>query len=391
MTDMGNLYVADKLQRVTPAYPDDSLLRAAELLAQGGAGMLPIVAEGTPIGVLTEQRLRDAIASGANWSDPVGDWMEDAFTTLRIETPIEAAVPALSRSSLPVVGVDAWGRYVGVVNMAHLLARPVAPVSVGTIGGMATPLGVYLTNGAVRAGAGSLGLALTGALLFVLYLTASWIVIGGARWAQTNLGIPLLSYYDSPYAYTWLASDLMGLLLRASEFILFLLLMRMLPIAGTHAAEHMVVHAIERGEPLVLEVVRRMPRVHPRCGTNLVAAVVLFLGLANFFQGMAPEMSEMRDMALLFALLITVMFWRPFGELLQWLATTKPPTDAQLLSAIRVGEQLLQRARPYSGVVPPFGMRLLNTGLPQILLGAWGTLALLSLIEQLLGITLIVG
>ncbi len=388
---MTNLYVADKLQRVTPAYPDDSLLRAAELLMQGGAGVLPIVSIGVPVGVLTEQRLREAIATGADWTEPVGDWMEESFLSLPIEMPLDEAVAQLAPSSLPAIGVDAWGRYVGVVSVASLIGRPVAPASIGTIGGMATPLGVYLTNGIVRAGAGNLGLVLTGALLLILYMVASWIVVGGARWAQTHLGIPLLSAYDSPYAYTWLASDLMGLALRTSEFILFLLLMRMLPITGTHAAEHMVVHAIERGEPLVLEVVRRMPRVHPRCGTNLVAGVVLFLGLANFLQGMMPEVSEMRDLALLSALVLTVLFWRPFGELLQWLATTKPPTDQQLLQAIRVGEQLLARARPYSGVTPPFGMRLLHTGLPQILLGAWGTLALLTLLERLLGITLLLG
>jgi uncharacterized protein YqhQ len=36
-----------------------------------------------------------------------------------------------------------------------------------------------------------------------------------------------------------------------------------------------VVHAIERGEPLLAESVRAMPRVHPRCGTNIVAAAFL--------------------------------------------------------------------------------------------------------------------
>jgi CBS domain-containing protein len=388
---MSGAVVAEKLQRVTPAYPDDSLLRAAELLTQGGAGVLPIVAMGEPVGVLTETRLREAIGAGAHWSDPVAQWMEEAFLPVPIETPVEDALPLLIRTAQPALGVDAWGRYVGVVSAASLIGRPIAPVSVGTIGGMATPMGVYLTNGIVRAGAGDFALALTGALLFVLFLIASWIVVGGAQWVQTRFGIPLLSYYDSPYAYTWLASDLMGLLLRVSEFVLFLLLMRALPIAGTHAAEHMVVHAIERGEPLVLEVVRRMPRVHPRCGTNLVAGIALFLGLANFLQGMVPEMSETRDLALLFALVLTVMFWRPFGELLQWLATTKPPTDRQLLQAIRVGEQLLQRARPYGGVMPSFGIRLLRSGLLQILAGAWGALALVSLLENLLGITLLIG
>jgi hypothetical protein len=56
-----------------------------------------------------------------------------------------------------------------------------------------------------------------------------------------------------------------------------------------------------------------------------------------------------------------------------------------------VGEQLLQRARPYGGVMPSFGIRLLRSGLLQILAGAWGTLALISLLENLLGITLLMG
>jgi len=90
------------------------------------------------------------------------------------------------------------------------------------------------------------------------------------------------------------------------------------------------------------------------------------------------------------ALLFTLLFWRSFGALLQWVATTKPPTDRQLLQAIRVGEELLRKARPLSGATPPFGLRLLHSGLLQILLGAWGLMAILYLLESLLGITLIV-
>ncbi|BCW96693.1 MAG: DUF1385 domain-containing protein [Fimbriimonadales bacterium] len=384
------LFVADKLQRATPAYPDDSLLRAAELLAQGGVGVLPIVEYGAPVGVLTEARLREAIQRGADWLEPVAPWMDENFLRLPIDMPLEEAAETLAYAAQPALGVDPWGRYVGVITLAGLAARPINLPQIGMIGGMATPLGVYLTNGVASAGAGTLGLMLTGALLFALFLLANWLVIGGMWWAQERFGVPLYSYYNSPFAGQWfLFSDVMGVVLRGSMFVAFLLLMRLLPIAGTHAAEHMVVHAIERGEPLTLEVVRRMPRVHPRCGTNLVAGIALFLGLAKAFQFGAPD-GDTRDFALLMALLFTLMFWRSFGAFLQWAATTKPPTDRQLLQAIRVGEELLRKARPLGGATPPIGLRLLNSGLLQILVGAWGLMALLYLLESLLGITLIV-
>ncbi|MFQ3609984.1 MAG: DUF1385 domain-containing protein [Fimbriimonadales bacterium] len=391
MHNFGKHLVADKLLRVTPAYLDDSLLRCAELMAQGGAGFLPIVEQGEPVGVLTEARLRQLLASGTNPLLPVSDWTQPEFLALRVDTPVDEALLQLSQTDLPALVVDPWGRYVGVATTATLLGRPINAPQVGLVGGMATPLGVYLTNGAVRAGAGAVGLMLTGAILFLLLLLAQWLVIGGAQWAQARYGIPLYSYYNSPFAGQWyLLSDVLGLILRGSTFVIFLLLMRLTPIAGIHAAEHMVVHAIERGEPLVLEVVRRMPRVHPRCGTNLVAGIVLFLGLSEVFTWGMPT-GEERQFGLLMALLATLMFWRTFGALLQWVATTKPPTDAQLLSAIRVGEELLQRVRPYAGTPPPLGLRLLNSGLFQIIIGSWIALAIVGMLEYLLGITLLVG
>ena len=52
-------------------------------------------------------------------------------------------------------------------------------------------------------------------------------------------------------------------------------MMRLLPIAGYHAAEHQSVHAMEQGEPLIPQVVKRMPRVHPRCGTSFLLVVMI--------------------------------------------------------------------------------------------------------------------
>ncbi|MER3495923.1 MAG: hypothetical protein C4320_03425, partial [Armatimonadota bacterium] len=62
---------------------------------------------------------------------------------------------------------------------------------------------------------------------------------------------------------------------------MFVILFRLLPLAGTHAAEHMAVNALERGEPLDPEVVARMPRTHIRCGTNLAVGAGLFFGISE--------------------------------------------------------------------------------------------------------------
>ena len=48
-----------------------------------------------------------------------------------------------------------------------------------------------------------------------------------------------------------------------------------------HGAEHMAVHAQEKGKPLTIEEIRKYPTAHPRCGTAflltiMVIAIVVF-------------------------------------------------------------------------------------------------------------------
>ena len=47
-----------------------------------------------------------------------------------------------------------------------------------------------------------------------------------------------------------------------------------------HGAEHMTIHALEAGEPLRPEYVRRHPTAHPRCGTEFLVVVILLSILA---------------------------------------------------------------------------------------------------------------
>jgi uncharacterized protein YqhQ len=41
-----------------------------------------------------------------------------------------------------------------------------------------------------------------------------------------------------------------------------------------HGAEHMTIHALEAGDPLVVENVRKYPTAHPRCGTEFLVVVI---------------------------------------------------------------------------------------------------------------------
>ena len=41
-----------------------------------------------------------------------------------------------------------------------------------------------------------------------------------------------------------------------------------------HGAEHMTIHALEAGDPLVVDAVRKYPTAHPRCGTEFLVVVI---------------------------------------------------------------------------------------------------------------------
>ncbi len=117
---------------------------------------------------------------------------------------------------------------------------------------------------------------------------------------------------------------------------IFLLLLRLLPLSGYHGAEHQVVHAIENGEPLKPANVAAMPRVHPRCGTNIIAGVIVFLMVAQMFSS---------EVAALIAIFVLVFAWRVIGGYFQYYITTKPPNSKQLESGIKAGESLLEKYR----------------------------------------------
>jgi uncharacterized protein YqhQ len=228
---------------------------------------------------------------------------------------------------------------------------------------------VYLTTGYISAGAGSLALVLTGMTIALLH-------IGGQTASQ-------LLYLLSVRLHLNIAESVF----EGLGFLLFLLGFRLIPLSGIHAAEHKVVHAIERGEDLNRENVRRMPRVHPRCGTNLAVGAILLTTI--IFGGM--QLGQDKEGRLLFdpsllvivALITTFFLWRPLGSFAQKWFTTSEPTDKQIDMGIRSGEELLKRYATGPGGRHGFFARLWNTGLFHVMAGSTLVLGLLYIIQML--------
>lgn len=347
--------------------PEDPLAKAVALARAARTSTLPVVQNGRLIGVIAESDIARLMQQGDPQQQqylPVSAAMTRDVLFITPVTPTSHALQVMQEygfSSLPVVSKE--GEYMGVVLRSDVLALTCDTVRPPMVGGMATPLGVYLTGGGVRAGAGDLGLFLTGVLLMTLNLIALVLVYSGCRWIQQQTGFPLYAMLLSPTASLIDWQDWVGMALRAMPIVLFLLLVRLSPIAGVHAAEHMTVHAIERGEPLEPEYVRRMPRVHPRCGTNLAAGAMIFLTLANINTGIY------RDVTLLLAFVTTLLTWRPVGNLLQALFTTRPPSERQLRNGIEAGKQLLHRYRMQGYRSLTLRERIWNMGILQIAAG----------------------
>ena len=55
-----------------------------------------------------------------------------------------------------------------------------------------------------------------------------------------------------------------------------------------HGAEHMTVHAQEHNDPLQVEIVRKYPTAHPRCGTAFLLTVMVLAVVVFTFVGRDP-------------------------------------------------------------------------------------------------------
>ena len=345
-----------------------SLERAASLLAESACERLPVLENGRFVGIFSNKSVIKAIADGASLHESLEHFLQP-LSPEDIIAPNESGASALRRFELGAVSlfvVDHNEHILGVLTVADLFPQRRYSPRPPMVGGMATPFGVYLTTGGLSAGPGGLALVATGATMGIMLLVAVTCTATLSHWLQ------LRNANDA-----WIVA-----IESYSPILFFLAALRIIPLAGIHAAEHKVVHAIEEGEELVAPVVSRMSRIHPRCGTNLAAAAGMFMGI---FTLPWPKDNELR---LLLAMLTTLFFARPFGSFLQFAFTTKPPNQKQILMGIRSGNELLEKCRHQNPTSHSGFARLWNSGMLHVLVGSSTVLTIGSWILSKFGMQL---
>jgi CBS domain-containing protein len=357
--------VGELFRPVDPLTPETSLENAATYMHEHAVSALPVVSTQGLLGLLTEADLREALKTSEPHTAPIQKVLWRTPNIVSASHTCEYAQNVLTHSDeSTLVVVDEIGQVLGVISGSDILAKAQKEIRPRMIGGMATPFGVYLTTGAVNAGAKPIHLIILGACIFTGFITSTLL----SFWITNTLYVPVFgqTYIESIFSFF--------------TILLFLVGLRLSPLSGIHGAEHKVVHAIEREERLVPEIVARMPRIHPRCGTNLAAGVALFLGLFQSGWFKDPQIN------LLASGMLTLFWWRPLGSLLQFLFTTKEPSPVQLERGIEVGKELLQRYQAAPVLMPSIWMRIWNSGLPPIIVGSMGAYFIIDFIFAQFGL-----
>ncbi len=376
--------ITELVRTTRPLLPSDSVSRAVGLLRASGGSAAPVVSGMQVVGIVRESDLLPLLAASANGNGPdvdslppVGQVMSPPEGFLRADSTIREAADAFARSGaemLPVV--TDYGAYAGYLLRSDITAALSNAIRPPVVGGLATPLGVHLTCGSQRGGVGDGALVLLG-VMFGLLNILGFAIAGGIAWAAQHwFGQPLYAALLSEPAPRWNVYDAIAYLALLAPVVTLLLGVRLLPVAGYHAAEHQTVHAIERGEPLDLETLRRMPRVHPRCGTNLAAAASIFIVMVTAYPG---------PLAVFAGIMVVLLGWRSIGAWLQQHVTTKPASRKQIESGIEAGKELLARYREeVLGAREP-GRRIWNLGFAQIGAGLAATLLAADAVVRLAG------
>lgn len=368
--------------------PEDSLRRFLQELRHYPVTTLPIRKNGILCGMVSQEAilltlsLDNPQAREQALRRPLADMMRAPVVVARPEmTPEEVSKLCVKHYLNLIPVVDTEGYCLGIVIASDLLQPDLPTPRPTRIGGMATPFGVYLSDGTRQAGAGNLALIASGAVLG-LHLWISYAMVRGVLWVGETLAhlphtsfssIDTLSMPQSP------GSAFTSIALSVLLIGIFLGLMRLSRLSGYHAAEHQTVHAIERQELLVSEIVCRMPRAHPRCGTNLMAASMIFFTLQTAL-GYIPLIGN--DIGFLVAALTTLFAWRPVGTFLQERLTTKPATPHQLASGIEAGKSLLDQYLQSAPARTSVWRRIWCMGMVQTFIGTLSMLGIGLLITQ---------
>ncbi len=354
----------DEISEVMPAISEFCpATRLPGLFRETQSDTLPVInLNGKLTGIISEYDLAKIIPE---WSMDPESYLHDYFVSSLMTKDVWTETTDTSISGLlnkvnemhtrvvPIVEKD--GTYTGNVitrsAIIHYLTMLVKPRS---LGGLATPLGVYITDGKHQGGVGNLGLFLTGLSLGLIIAVVQFLTI----LILGFLGIDIIEGEAL-------------LLLIIGQIALFLLILRLTPLVKMHAAEHQTINAIEKGMPLTIETVKMQPKEHVRCGTNLMVLIlgiqIIIITYASFLNKIDPLL---QFLFLVIGFSFVFSYWKQGGMFIQKYFTTVKPSDKYIRSGIKAGEDILKKYKedttPGS---PSLLQKIWNMGLIQIVTG----------------------
>ena len=170
-------------------------------------------------------------------------------------------------------------------------------------------------------------------------------------------------------------------LVRVGVFLGYLALIARTPdiarVFQYHGAEHMTIHALEHGDPLRPEAIRRYPTAHPRCGTEFLVVVIALSIIAFALVGRQSALVMVVSRILLIPVIASVGYEllrlgarhrsNPFIRAIMWpgilvqMITTKQPSDDMIEVAIVSMEEAL---RADGEAIPAGGLDLVRSPMP---------------------------
>jgi hypothetical protein len=201
--------------------------------------------------------------------------------------------------------------------------------------------GVELGKGAVALMLGITGVAAVG----IFFLLPLWIAAVTTANVQQGL-----------------VQHLVEGLIRVAIFLGYLALISRAPdirrVFQYHGAEHMTIHALEAGDPLVVHEIRKFPTAHPRCGTEFLVVVILLSIIAFSLVGRQSLPVMVASRVLLIPVIAAVGYEllrfgarhrsNPLVRAIMWpgilvqMITTKQPTPDMIEVAIVSMEEALK-------------------------------------------------
>jgi uncharacterized protein YqhQ len=238
------------------------------------------------------------------------------------------------------------------------------------IGGLHLASGNYGTAPAWQLFISGLGIVAAMAVAIVLTYVELCVV---DQFAGTSLAMHLFGF-SAHLVSPW--QQYVTLVLPLFQLLNFLVVLRMSPLSGYHAAEHKVVAAIEAYGDIQYEQVVEMPRAHPRCGTVLLFGVIPALLIAY------PLFMANPVAAILIALIGWTFRYR-VGYFIQQYFTTKPPTPGQLKAGMEAGRKLMKLWQADPDRQVSIARNMWIRGLPQMIAGVLlGQYLLLGIVYQ---------